>query len=71
MDLLKKYKNMLDNKKQHNYILNMLEMTGQLAERKVENGNGNYNQVQVFETQLSLNLVVSNYKNYLVGIWVN
>lgn len=71
MDLLKKYKNMLDNKKQHNYILNMLEMTGQLAERKVENGNGIYNQVQVFETQLGLNLVVSNYKNYLVGIWVN
>lgn len=62
---------MLDNKKQHNYILNMLEMTGQLAERKVENGNGIYNQVQVFETQLGLNLVVSNYKNYLVGIWVN
>ena len=54
MVLLKKYRNMVDNKKQHRHILNMLEMTSHLAERKVENGNGNYNQVQVSETQVSM-----------------
>lgn len=61
MDLLKKYKNMLDNKKQHRYIKNKLEMTDHLTESKVVNVRCfSFLSIQVYETQLGFNAVVSN-----------
>lgn len=52
---------MLDNKKQHKYIQSKLEMTDHLTESKVVNVRCfSFLSIQVYETQLGFNAVVSN-----------